>query len=496
MNKKNKKHFSRRDFIKYSSLAGGAISLAGVAGAGYASGKDYSSYTGLNTNNYGKDQFFNRKPFYVETPTYSKVGKTRRIDYLERLFKRNGEMYRLMYPRDGSSPKWDLNMDESPLPQPLKSYYRKHPGALDEFKKAIQKSEEQHQNWEKFKDKYLLADAWSAAHSSPIRGSKSMQAFPAEPEDKPEISDFKGVRREALQLKSKKHGSELIKKIAYSFGATLVGVTKLKHDWVYQGYLRGVGKGNFEVPQHWKNAVVIAVPHEWDSLYANPTYGTSYDGYSRLRFIAGKLEIFLKHIGYSARSHVPPVYYDIAVTPVAIDAGLGEQGRNSTLITPELGANTRLAAVTTDMPLLPDQPIDVGIKDFCNKCKICAETCPSGAISFDEEPKQTVRGYKRWVLDQDKCFTVWNSVATSHPRGCRVCLAVCPYTRKNNWIHTIAREVDPRDPTGLFSSAMIAMQKGFFEYPDAHGFLPPPDGNNKTYHDGPDWLKTEEWFDY
>jgi len=165
------------------------------------------------------------------------------------------------------------------------------------------------------------------------------------------------------------------------------------------------------------------------------------------------------------------------------------------LITPELGGNTRLAAITTSMPLEPDKPIDVGIAEFCMKCKICAEECPSESISFDDEPTQNIRGFKRWSIDQDKCFTVWNSVATSHSRGCRVCLSVCPYSRKNNWLHTLAREGDPRDPSGVIASVMLAMQKNFFDYPGANEYLPPPDGNNKTYGKAPDWLRTEEWFD-
>ncbi len=482
----------RRGFIKTLGLAGGVLSLGGAAGAGLAAGKNKVSHTGYGRTAYGEDQFFKRKPFLVDFPTYEKVAKPRRIGYVENLFKRNGELYRLLYPRNKNAPKWSFEMGIDALPEPLKNYYQSNPGALEEFRKSMQKAREQRKNWEKYEKKYLLADAWSNAHASPLHGRG---AFPPQPEGPPEKWDFKGVRETKFEFKSKKHASELIKKITHSFGASLVGVTKLKKEWVYQGYLRGVGKTDFEVPKHWKNIIVIAVPHEWDSLYANPTYGTSYDAYSRLRFIAGKLEVFIKEIGYAARSHVPPTSYEIAMPPVAIDAGLGEQGRHGVLITPELGANTRLAAVTTNMPLEPDKPIDIGIKEFCNKCKICAEECPSGAISFDNYPETIVRGYKRWKIDQDKCFTVWNSVATSHSRGCRVCLAVCPYSRKNNWIHTIAREVDPRDPSGIFSTALLGMQKKFFKYHGGQEYLPPPDGNNKTFNEAPDWLRTEEWYD-
>jgi reductive dehalogenase len=489
----NKKtRVSRREFVKLSGIVGAFLGLGGAAGAGYFSGKSKESYTGWGKNAYGGNQFFNRKPFRVKIPTYEKVGNTRRIQYLEDIFKRNGELYRLMFPRNGEEPKWSLSQGAEDLPEPLRSFYKNHPGSLDEFKKAIKKSRIQRKNWKKYKDKYLLAYAWSAAHSSPLRGKA---AFPAEPEGPPDKSDFKGITTKPYKLKSPAHGSKLIKQITHTFGATLVGITKVKSDWVYQGHLRGVGKTEFEKPAHWKYAIVVAIPHEWDSLYANPVYGTSYDAYSMLNFIAGKLEVFLKHIGYSARSHVPPTDYDLAMPPLAIDAGLGEQGRNGILITPELGANTRLAAVTTDMPLEPDKPIDIGVKEFCEKCKICAEECPSGAISFEDKPPDVVRGYRRWKINQDKCFTVWNTVATSHPRGCRVCLAVCPYSRKNNWIHRAAKEIDPYDPTGTFSSAMLAMQKGFFDYPGAEAYLPPPDGSNETYGEAPDWLKTEEWFD-
>src|SRR6056297_1474139 len=484
--------FDRRSFIKTLGLTGGILSLGGMAGAGLAAGKNKDSFTGYGRTAYGEDQFFNRKPFLVDKPTYEKVSKTRRIAYVENLFKRNGELYRLLYPRSNDAQKWSFEQGAEALPEPLKNYYQDNPGALDEFKKSMQKGREQRQNWKKYEKKYLLADAWSNAHASPIHGQG---AFPHQPEGKPEDFDFKGVRKERLDFKSRKHASELIKKISHSFGASLVGIAKLKEEWVYQGYMRGVGKTDFEVPKHWKNVIVIAVPHEWDSLYANPTYGTSYDAYSKLRYIAGKIEAFIKELGYAARSHVPPTSYEIAMPPVAIDAGLGEQGRHGVLITPELGANTRLAGITTNLPLQPDQAIDVGIKEFCSKCKICAEECPSGAISFDDNPKTIVRGYKRWQINQDKCFTIWNSVATSHARGCRVCLAVCPYSRKRTWIHNIAREVDPRDPSGLFSTGLLSMQKKFFKYPGGQEYLPPPDGNNKTFNEAPDWLKTDEWAD-
>ncbi len=482
---------NRRDFIKKAGLIGGVFSLAGSGIAGLAAGASKESYTGWGRTAYGKDQFFNRKPFCVDIPTYEKVGEPVRIGYVEDLFNRIGTLRRLTMAPPGGTPRWDFYQGAEALPEPLRSYYLEHPGALDEYRMAMDKAREQRANWPKYREDHMLAEAYSAAHASFLSGPGS---FPAQPQGPPEENDYRGVQERILDLKSPQHGSELVKQIAHTFGASLVGICPLKEEWVTQGSLRGVGRTDFDVPAHWKNVIVVAVPHEWDSMYANPIYGNSYDAYSRLRFIVGKLEVFIKQIGFPARAQFPPTSYEIAMPPVAIDAGLGEQGRHGVLITPELGANTRLAAVITNMPLEPDKPIDVGIKKFCNKCKICAEECPSGAIAFSDEPETISRGYKRWGIEQEKCYKVWNSVATSHARGCRVCIAVCPYSRKRNWMHNIVRVADPRDPTGLFASGMLAMQKNFFSYPGGEAYLPPPDGSNKTYIDPPKWLKTDEWF--
>ncbi len=471
----------RRDFLKIGGLFSAGLGFLGVAGAGLAAGKNTDSYTGWERYTHGDGQFFNRKPFEVDqAPTIEKVSETRRINSAEQLFYRIGMAMPFIKEKKAMSD----------MPERLAQFYKEHPNDMEEMKKAFEAGAQQRKNWSIYKDRYAIADAWSNAHAS------SMGHFPERPKSAPEESDFSGVNSDRLRFKSPKHASALMKKISHSFGATLVGCCRLNPDFVYQGRLRGVGTTDFEVPEHWKNCIVIATPHEWDALYANPTYGTSYDAYSRECIIAGKIEVFLKEMGYSARAHIPGNSYDLAAVPIAIEAGLGELGRNSILITPELGSNARLAVITTDLDLLPDKPIDFGVKKFCEKCKICAEQCPSGSICFDEKAQTIIRGYKRWHTEDTKCFGVWNTVAASHARGCRICIAVCPYSRKNNWIHTIAREVDPRDPTGLFSSGLLTMQKGLFEYPDrAEDYLPPPDGNNSTYHDAPDWLKTEEWCD-
>jgi epoxyqueuosine reductase QueG len=53
----------------------------------------------------------------------------------------------------------------------------------------------------------------------------------------------------------------------------------------------------------------------------------------------------------------------------ASDTGLGEMGRFGYRITNELGPWVRIFAVTTDLPLVANNPVDIGVEDFCGYCK-------------------------------------------------------------------------------------------------------------------------------
>ena len=98
--------------------------------------------------------------------------------------------------------------------------------------------------------------------------------------------------------------------------------------------------------------------------------------------------------------------------------------------------------------------------DFCKDCKICADNCPSNAITFADEPDQPQSVVTNaGTLDLEACYNFWGAVLGNG--GCRVCLAVCPYGRKNNWIHSSARNVSAYDPTGLADLGMIWMQENF-----------------------------------
>ena len=61
---------------------------------------------------------------------------------------------------------------------------------------------------------------------------------------------------------------------------------------------------------------------------------------------------------------------------IACLAGMGWHGRNNLLVTPQLGAQVRLATILTDLPLAPDRPL----KADCGSCRRCVAVCPAQAI--------------------------------------------------------------------------------------------------------------------
>jgi epoxyqueuosine reductase len=522
MEKDDSLKLSRRKFCKVIGLAGFAAQAVTLPSMAYLHGKDYDTYAGWESFE-GQSQYFDRKPFELKggvKELYEKFlpieGKVVRPNQMIELSMMRMKMVGGLLKKN---PNWKYEDGPAALgvPKPIVDYYKKwKTKGFDHFKTDYEHititpkiNKEIHS---KYDDHTAISNAYFNAwgHSA---------HFPHEITDPPEISDFqvhdhgktydlrdinkKRKKRGALlKFKSPDLAAELVKKTAYQFGATLVGIAKFNPDYVYK-HIRGIskspkaGKPNLmaqdPVPKHWKYVIVIGIPHEWDQLVSNPQYGDSYDAYMRLRACGVRVAEFLKGLGYPARWHVPPFSYDLVAPPYAIEAGLGQFGRMGTVVTPETGGNIRLACVTTDLEMTIDKPIDFGVTDFCEKCKICADQCPSNSISYADKPDQVVRGIRHWEVDKAGCFKFWEE--TMGPIGCRLCIAACPYSRKGNWVHGMARAIDPLDKTGVTSSGLLWMQKTFWKAPEKEEYLHAPNGRHASYRPAPTWLNTEHYFD-
>jgi hypothetical protein len=80
--------------------------------------------------------------------------------------------------------------------------------------------------------------------------------------------------------------------------------------------------------------------------------------------------------------------------------------------------------------------------------------------------------------------------------GCRLCIAVCPYTRKANWMHKTARDISIADPTGLTDKVLAKMQKWLYAGPDPQAYyIPSLGGENASYRNPPWWLRAEDFIE-
>jgi epoxyqueuosine reductase len=237
-----------------------------------------------------------------------------------------------------------------------------------------------------------------------------------------------------------------IKRVAKFLGAAVTGICRLDRRWVYShGYSHAydgtMDHYPIEVPAEYEYAIVMAV--EMDYMLSKTSPGGTIlaagaDGYSKMAFVAGRLAHFIRILGYRAI----PSGNDTALNiPLAIDAGLGQLGRHGILITEKFGPRVRLCKVFTDLPLVTDEPIDFGVTEFCDSCKLCAENCPAQAISFGEPTDQPRNisnngGILKWYIDAEKCLWFW---VQNHGFGCGNCIRVCPFNKTKGILHDSAR---------------------------------------------------------
>lgn len=199
--------------------------------------------------------------------------------------------------------------------------------------------------------------------------------------------------------------------------------------------------GTLSIPESMKSVIVLAFEMDYDLFEASPTNlvdATTQKAYSDMAVTASSLAVFIRSLGFNAIACGNNTALSV---PQAIDAGMGEIGRNGILITPEYGPRVRLAKVITDMPLAHDNPIQFGVEEFCKVCKKCAELCPTQAISYDDEKSYVAPtisanpGVKKWYINAEDCYSGW----FANGSGCSVCVQVCPFNKQEGWLHDITR---------------------------------------------------------
>lgn len=270
------------------------------------------------------------------------------------------------------------------------------------------------------------------------------------------------VNPQRIEILDRNVLTEKIKDEARSFGAQVVGVTELKPQYVFSHDVEGN-----PIAIHHKYAIVIGVgmnyrlaspsaPLPWEDYYSAlpEDIAAELSGlmvrsstkvprkvvdevreamqfFSEGGSAAVQLAKYVRSMGYPARAHLHNRAGEVQIIPLAIEAGLGEMGKNGMLITKEFGPRGSFCVVTTDLPLVPDRFVDMGVKDFCMMCNKCARSCPVQAIPYGDP--RAVNGVVKWPLDGEKCF----EFLASNPK-CMACIGSCPYNKQDYFIHRMA----------------------------------------------------------
>ncbi|MEF8757797.1 MAG: 4Fe-4S dicluster domain-containing protein [Halobacteriales archaeon] len=237
------------------------------------------------------------------------------------------------------------------------------------------------------------------------------------------------------RLETADEPGRVLRDLADALGAVDVGCTALPEEYLY------TEKGRFDenygesVDLDHDHAVVFLVEMDFDEMQAAPkapVIRESARQYYRAARIAKTMAAVLDEAGYDARPQYD-AHYEVVLPPLAVEAGLGELGRNNILVADKYGSRVRIGAVTTDLPLPDDDPASLGVERFCQHCKRCATQCPSQALTTGG--KVDVRGTEKWPTDDARCYSFWRQAGTD----CAICMTTCPFSHRNTPLHNAVR---------------------------------------------------------
>jgi len=226
--------------------------------------------------------------------------------------------------------------------------------------------------------------------------------------------------------------SRHVKALGYFLRADCVGICELPPYAVYES-----DSEERPIELDHKYAIVFLIDQGWRSFHGALgsdwlSAAQSMKSYSTSGFIATVVANYIRRLGYEAEPHFSD-HYKVLMPPLVLLSGLGEMSRlGGTVLNPFLGPRFKASAVTTNLPLEPDRPIDFGLQHYCKVCKKCARECPSQAISHAEETI-IYNDYETYELDVEAC----TRIRVGNPAGasCGRCIKVCPWNKPYQGIH-------------------------------------------------------------
>lgn len=171
-------------------------------------------------------------------------------------------------------------------------------------------------------------------------------------------------------------------------------------------------------------------------IFCRASWGTDYHVVLRDRL--EKLTDFIKARVPDLKSKSMVDTGELSDRAVAERAGVGFSGKNTAIITKEFGSFVYLGEMITNIPFVPDEPIE----ESCGDCTICMDACPTGAI---------VQGGQ---LNAQQCLAFLTQTKDFLPDefrdklgtrlyGCDTCQLVCPWNKQVDFHNHPEMEPEP-----------------------------------------------------
>jgi len=299
-----------------------------------------------------------------------------------------------------------------------------------------------------------------------------------------EANSKRGVSRQMLNLPryegTPEENLNMLTIMANFFGSPHVGALEIteKTKTVFSKFSSGRQVIWDDVEQMYRDDKYMVIPNSlrWMVVMMIPQSGVSRheltvlgkvgtrQGYSDNSIIKARMAAAIRTLGYKVGMSAPG-----SNPGMGILSGLGELGRTDYLISPSHGAFVRYSQfILTDLPLTPTKPIDFGMWRFCHACMKCAEKCPAGALSEEDEPFWEITGpwngtgLKSWHIRYDLCLPWRGYPGGTTAGGCGVCQGSCVFSKLADAnIHDVIKGVV--STTGIFNGFFRNMDD-FFGY--------------------------------
>ncbi|MBP2076726.1 tRNA epoxyqueuosine(34) reductase QueG [Oceanobacillus polygoni] len=154
-------------------------------------------------------------------------------------------------------------------------------------------------------------------------------------------------------------------------------------------------------------------------LFARASWGIDYHVVLRDRL--EKLAAFIREKVPDVSNKVMVDTGELSDRAVAERAGIGFSGKNTSIITPEFGSFVYLGEMITNIPFVPDDPIE----DSCGDCTKCMDACPTGAL-VEAGRLNAQRCIAFLTQTKDFLPEEFRTKLGNRLYGCDTCQQVCP----------------------------------------------------------------------